>query len=664
MRYRGVRAFAAGWGLLAALCALAAAQGIDGPIERRPAFPGLEPPGICAESSHSFDVRHYQIDLVLPMTSEAADGHVRMTFASRVPLLDSVGLMMDSLVCDSAKQGGTLLVFQRPTGGLAIALNPPIAQGESAAIDLWYHRRDATPNLPNRGFYWYPLQNPRPALAFSCAAPYDARFWFPGFDEPFDKAEQGCAINVTIPDTFSVCANGLLDSVHTDSLAHTATYFWTHRFPIATYLMVFAASKWVRYVQEFHPQQPDSVIVWSYCCPEDTIWVHDNLRNLPDMIEFYTDTLRFGRYPFERYGHVYCTGFPWGGMENQTLTMLALGAVNDVTVSHELSHMWWGDMVTCVDYRNVWLNEGFATYWDAQYTEHKSGHALFLSTMTGRASSYFAEDAGHRFATYAPAIQDVYAWGTIYCKGSWLQHMLRYVEGDTVFSQPGVFYRALRAYGDSFKYQGASSADWQRIQERFSGLDLSWFFDEWLYQAGYPQYRLAWSVETIGPDFRVITNLSQNNGNLAPPVFHMPVQLKFRKAGQDSLVVLAVDTSPQIDTFFLPYRPDSISFDPGKWILKKITVSGVEERFIEHPDPELEISGSSFVRNAAQFTVRSPQPAVLSFYDAAGREANRVRLNRGTTRMVWDCSQLPAGVYLARLTSGGRSESRKLIITR
>ena len=199
--------------------------------------------------------------------------------------------------------------------------------------------------------------------------------------------------------------------------------------------------------------------------------------------------------------------------------------------------------------------------------------------------------------------------------------MLRYVEGDTVFSQPGVFYRALRAYGDSFKYGSASSQDFQRIQEHYSGLDLNWFYNEWLYQAGYPQYRLAWAAESTSaksgdcpcdfratgvrrksgtaprdfaprtPQFRVVVNLSQNNGNLAPPVFHMPVQLKFRKPGQDSLVVLAVGTSPQIDTFFLPYRPDSISFDPGKWILKKITVSGVEEQFIEHPDPELEITG-------------------------------------------------------------------------
>lgn len=656
------------------------------PVEWRPSLRAAGPP--LAESTHAFDVRHYRIDLDLGMTSGAAQAHTRIEFISRRPSLDSVVLMMDSLVCDSVKRNGASASFQRLTGWLIVTVAPPLAQGESAAIDVYYHRRAG---IPNRGFFYYSRQDTNHyALSFSVAAPYDARYWFPCYDEPFDKAEQGCAINVTVPDTFSVCSNGLLDSVRTDTAAHRSTYFWTHRFPIATYLMVFAVSRWVKYVQQYHPGLPDSVIVWSYCSPKDTVWVHDNLRNLPDMIGFYTDTNRFGRYPFERYGQVYCTGFQYGGMENQTMTMLALGGVNDGTICHELSHMWWGDMVTCVDYRNIWLNEGFANYWQAQYAEHHNGHAIFLATMRGYASSYFSEDNnGHnRFPTYDPGIENVYAYGTIYCKGAWLQHMLRYVEQDTVFLEPGVFYRALRAYGDSFKYGGASSQDYQRIQEHYSGLDLNWFYNEWLYQAGYPQYRLAWSAESTGttsqsalrsprsarsltpdprpllPEFRVIVNLSQNNGNNAPLVFHMPVQLKFRKTGLDTLVVLSVEASPQIDTFSLGFRPDSISFDPGKWILNKATVTGVEEQFIQHPDPELQIVGPGLVRDDAQLRCSTPEPARLTIHDVAGRQVAQFRLRSGTTRIAWNCSSLPAGVYILRLTAGTESASRKLLIAR
>ena len=94
----------------------------------------------------------------------------------------------------------------------------------------------------------------------SGTAPYDARFWFPCYDAPYDKAEQGCAINVTVPDSLSVCSNGMLDSVVADTASHTAAYFRSHHFPIATYLMAFAVSKWLKYVQAGHSNQPDSIV--------------------------------------------------------------------------------------------------------------------------------------------------------------------------------------------------------------------------------------------------------------------------------------------------------------------------------------------------------------------------------------------------------------------
>ena len=649
--------------LIFAVCNLQYAVPAPGPVEYRPFLPGLVPPATCAESAHSFDVRCYQIGLKLPMTSGACTAQVRVTITSRAPALESLSLMMDSLVCDSVKRNGTALAFTRPTGLLTIMLDAPLGSGESTAIDIFYHRRTG---IPNRGFFYFP-RGSRSAQCYSVAAPYDARFWFPCFDEPFDKAEQGCAISVTVPESLSVCANGLLDSVRRDSAAHTRTFSWCHRYPISTYLIVFAASNWFEYVQCYNRGLPDSVVVRSFVWVQDTTYVQYNLRNITDMLAFYCDTNRFGPYPFERYGHVYVTGFQYGGMENQTLTMLALYQVNEATVSHELSHMWWGDMVTCIDYRNIWLNEGFAEYWDAQYTEHQSGHDAFLSLMDSRARSYFSEDAHNRFATYNPPLSQVYAFGTIYCKGSWIQHMLRYLENDTVLAQTGVFYRALRAYGDSFRYRGASTQDYQRIHERSTGLDLSWFVDEWLYQAGYPQYRLAWSVESVGPDFRVTTNLSQDNGSNAPAVFHMPVQIRFRRISGDTLdtlIVLPVRTSPQIDTFRLGFRPATVSFDPGKWLLGKVAVLAIAEADIPHPAPELEISSPGLARGTIQFHCHAPATAELRIYDAAGREVRTFALNRGEARIAFDAGMLPAGIYVARLATRHQAVSRKITIVR
>jgi hypothetical protein len=406
------------------------------------------------------------------------------------------------------------------------------------------------------------------------------------------------------------------------------------------------------------------------------------MRNVPDMLAYYIDTLKFGAYPFERVGYVITTPFVWGGMENQTMIMVWRSQVQDPTVSHELSHMWWGDMVTLIDFRNVWLNEGFATYIQDLYYGHENGYAQFLSYMAGEAATYFSEDAGHRFATYDPDIADVYAEGTIYDKGAWIQHMLRYVENDTVAGHPGIFFQALHDYGDSFKYGGVSSQDYQRVQEHVSGLDLSWFFNEWLYQAGYPQYRLVWTVESVGPGWRVVTSLTQNNGANAPAVFHMPIQIKLRKAGFDSLRVIAVGESAQIDTFMLPYRPDSLSFDPGKWILKKVKVTGlgIDGAPIQGGS-DLQISGPTVVRGTVRLLCYVPEghdpnrfdsgscpwTARLVLYDALGRPVRSATLTSGMNHVQLDCSSLAVGVYIAQLHSGASSEPaacRKFIVTR
>ncbi|MEO0107620.1 MAG: M1 family metallopeptidase, partial [candidate division WOR-3 bacterium] len=537
---------------------------------------------------------------------------------------------------------------------------------ESTAIDIWYHRNSS---CPNRGYWYYSKQaTGHHALCYSTTPPMDARFWFPCYDRPLDKAEQGVSLNVTVPDSFSVCANGLLDSVTHDSITHTKTFHWNHHYPIATYLVVFAASVWSEYVQFYCPEGSDSVRVHTFCWPEDSANIAYQMRSVPEMLSFYAESLRFGPYPFEIYGHVVTSPFVWGGMENQTMIMLRREQIANALISHEMSHMWWGDMVTCVDFRNVWLNEGFATYADALWYRHERGQRSFQTLMNTRASDYFSEDARHRFATYDPPIEDVYAWGTIYCKGSWIQHMLRYLEHDTISSSPGHFFQALRAYGDSFKYGTANTEDYRRIHEQISGLDLGWFFDEWLYQAGYPQYRLAWSVEPVGENWRLITCLSQNNGNNAPAVFHMPIQLKLCGTSQDSLHILSVSSNPQIDSFILGFRPDSISFDPGRWILKKVQVlSDIARTDVLRPEMEFLSVVPAVTRGRIRVRYWLPSTLVgseLVLFDRAGRRLARQPVPVGRHEVMFDCSAQPAGVYLLKLCAGPVHEVCKMVVSR
>jgi len=629
-----------------------------------------------ADSVHSYDVRFYRLDLNLPMASGAMTAQERISITSRVANLDTFSLHMNSLVCDSVKRGPTSLAFTAPTGWLTITLNSTMHNGDSTGIDIFYHRNSGT---ANQGFYWYFRGTTGVAnLAYSMAEPSDSRYWFPCWDEPWDKAERGCQINVTVPDTFLACSNGLLDSVTADGSVHTKTFWWAQRYPISTYLMNFAASRYCTWSHYFVRAPGDTVEIKYYIWPTDSSRSVSAFQNVVDMMTFYSRPDVYGPYPFEKYGMVAAYPFGAGGMEHQTMTTIHRNWLNgtDWGISHEMAHMWWGDMVTCFTWPNIWLNEGFATYSEALYMEHQQGHAYFLSEMDSYAQDYFSEDAGQRFSMYNPPSNQLFAWGTIYCKGAWVQHMLRYVEHDTSATH-GLFFQALRAYGDSLKYGNASTADYQRIHEHFFGDTLNWFFNEWAYLAGYPQYQVTWSRVSQPPNWQIVVDISQNNGSGAPPVFHMPVEILFHLNGKDTLVHYSILTSPQHNDFVVSAHPDSAVFDPGSWILKKVTMTlGVETAGNTVNLPPFALSRAMpnpFGKETRiSYSLSLNGRAKLLIYDVLGREVRLLldgEKKAGAYRIDWDGrngrgEEVPNGVYFYRLEAEGKTLTNKTVKVR
>ncbi|MCX7731970.1 MAG: M1 family aminopeptidase [candidate division WOR-3 bacterium] len=619
-----------------------------------------------AESTHHFDVRHYRIDLDLPMNSGAMTAHCRVELIARHDHFDTFSLHFVNLVCDSVRRDGNPCTFTTGSGRLLIDLDREFSNGESLAVDIYYRRNAGT---QNRGFYYYSrgTQGIPYAICYSTTEPSDARYWFPGFDEPWDKAERGCQVNITTPDTMSGCANGTLDSVTVSGGRKTC--WWTHRYPISTYLVTFAASRWARFTQWYHPAPGESVPIMNFMWPGDSSRAVNAFRNVPDMLEFFSDSSRYGPYPFaaEKYGHVVAYPFQWGGMENQTLTMVHRYWItngNDNGIAHELSHHWWGDMVTCLDWRNIWLNEGFATYSDELFTCHQQGLNSFYTLIRSRARDYFSEESTDTHPIYAPPSGHEFDWGHSYCKGAWVQHMLRYVMGDTVWNRPGIFFSALRAYGESLKYRNASTADYQRICERITGLDLSWFFDEWVYSHGYPVYTVGWQSVPAGDSWELVIDLSQNNMSGAPAIFHMPVEVRVLFNGTDTIIRYPVSANPQRNRFRFASEPIGIEFDPNEWILDVHTVNtGIASDQAGSPlppVPELLIR-TSLTRAPVkiEYTLPRTTPLELAVFDPAGRQLTRLHHGihgPGRFGIVWNGTDaagrpLPAGVYLVRLST-------------
>ncbi len=616
--------------------------------------PGGEAISTCAESLHSYDVRHYELNLDLPMSSAAYFCHERITLKSNLLRLDTVQLDFAGLVCDSARYLGRRAPFDTPPGYLLIFLDPPLSAGESTTIELFFHRE---PNAPQKGFFFAQPPTVRYAHAMTCGCPRDNHYWFACWDWPNDKAERGCAINITVPDTFQACANGLLDSV-TVAPGGKRTWWWRHPYPICTYLMTFSASRFARWDTTVVIHNGDTIPLIYFIWPPDSAASRSAYRKVPDMMLYYSHPERFGNYPFERFGMVPgYYGFPWGGMEHQTQVMIHptyLSGGGEAIFCHELAHMWWGDMVTHVGYADVWLNEGFATWAECLYMGYLNGRNYFQQYIAGKARQYFSQHRRQDFPVYNPPWQEIYNYGIIYCKGSWILRMLQYLTGDTVWQTPGIFFRALRVYGDSFRYRTVATADFQRIIEQVTGLNLNTFFQEWVYDRGYPKFYLYWSKSLTGDSWQVLCRLTQNNDTNSHPLFHIPLPIRLNGINDTLVITLDGADTARIDTFQINFEPLSITPDPDNWILDScyVVTTGITE-LTDSPNSKIRVV-SNPGKSRLLFLLPTGYTGDLEIYDQGGR---LIFTTTGVYRsFIWNGidrsnRRVPAGVYFVRFCS-------------
>jgi hypothetical protein len=317
--------------------------------------------------------------------------------------------------------------------------------------------------------------------------------------------------------------------------------------------------------------------------------------------------------------------------------------------------MWWGDMVTHVGYADVWVNEGFGTWAECLYMGHLNGRSYYQNYIADKASRYFTQHRIRDFPMHNPPWADIYNPGIIYYKGSWVLRMLQFVEGDTAWENPGIFYQALRAYGDSFKYGTVSTADFQRINEQLSGRDLDWFFNEWVYDRGYPKYTVAWDKQPLGDSWLVTATLSQHNDTNSARLFHMPYPIRFNCGSESTLVLFRPQDTIALDTLVLSAEPLSMTPDPDNWVLDSARVTGIQEM----PDGEVRMTnaGPSIIRG-----VLNLQSAICNLkseivlMDASGRKVLTLRAGPN------DVSHLAPGVYFVHSAVGTRHASTSRVV--
>ncbi len=619
--------------------------------------------GLLFAGSQPFDMVHYDLDLHFAMKTADMGGTVTMSLVPTTVLstltLNAVDLQLDSIqvngipVTTGVTFSGEDFVFTLPFQA---------AVGETLTVAIQYHRPPGLSRPSGRQGYYYFVPDTAgllglpDTLGYTMSEPSDARFWLPCYDEPWDKATLD--LRATVPAGFIAASNGVLLGTMPNSDG-TVTWHWKENHQIATYLIAVTISKWAVSSYPFVRGPGDTIPVQYYVWRPDSSRCASYLPTVAMMIGNLSKL--FGPYPFDKYGMTGVAPFLYGGMEHQTITTLARSVETDESVVvHELGHQWWGDDVTCGQWQDIWLNESFASYVEALWKESLGGAAALHQYMVFEFENF--QYGSWQGTIYDPVEQGFGIFPTsVYSKGAWVLHTLRGVVGDSVF------FASLRAYRARYEGGAAVTDEFRGIVESVSHRDMRWFFDEWIFGKGWPQYAIRSSY--TGGAVQLTIYQQQDT---TWPTFTMPIQLRALADGHDTTFV--VQDSLRSQTFVQPlsFAPDSIAFDPGDWILKQMVngptgvtsqapgrplVASLEQNFPNPFNPTTVISG--------QWTVNSV--IRLAIYDVLGREVALLAdgmYPAGRYSFRFDGSKLSSGVYFYRLTAGKFSDTRSMTLVK
>lgn len=509
------------------------------------------------------DLTHMDLAVVLNFNDQTLTGTV--TFAGKV-LHDGAILLLHGHELNLKAAHWLADGAERPatwrSDGDELRFTPPVAKKDATfLLRIRYGAR------PQQGMYF---QGPdgddpkRPQHVWTQGETQEARHWLPCPDDPDERFTW--TVTADVPAAMVVLSNGEPTVDKVSGGRRIKGHSLDRPFPIYLLSLVVGPFREV-----IHPHPKIRFSTWGFA--HDEARLRHSGKGLPVMADLFA---RFTgqRYPMARYGQVFVDEFGWGGMENVTLTTLALRRLgtartdrdrtSEGLVAHELAHQWFGDLLTCRTWADIWLNEGFATYFAGLYAEQTHGRDRLDEYMAWSrpvlAESPNARDHAVVRDKYVSAGQlfDDLAYG----KGGWVLHMLRRRFGDEAF------FAGIAGFVRAHQYGSVETVDFQRAMEGATGRSLRGFFRRWLHQPGVPRLRVQTRYDRRSRLLRV--QLEQRQPvDAARPLFVLPVQIRIRKSRSDvgQTHVFVLDQKKGEFTLPLSLRPDLVEIDPDMALL-------------------------------------------------------------------------------------------------
>lgn len=599
------------------------------------------------EALQDYDVSSYNLNLEVSPLDTYISGFATMTARSSRESLDTLimelvqEMKIDSLFLNQSAIGEYL----HQEDLVVIPLENPLQAGDIFQVTVHYagtSTRGGVQSSFNEQYDEY--------VTWTLSESFHAKDWFPCKEVLTDKADSA-TVTLTTFGGYTAVSNGLLEKQ--EELENGKIRFtWKTRYPIEYYLISFAVSDYQEYQFLSETGIPgDSVRIVNYLYDHPDC-LSDNKSKILDAKRF-MDLFSglFGPYPFreEKYGHALTE--IGGGMEHQTLT--TLGNFSWRIVSHELAHQWFGDYVTCGNWQDIWINEGFASYGEylaLEFLDSKQAATDWMSLAHEKAKT---KPQGSVYVPFQEARNEarIFDYALSYKKGAALLHMIRYRIGDD-----DLFFSLLRDFLNLYSHSYATGENFRDLLNERTNIDFNPFFEQWYYGQGFPYYEASWNMAN---DSLYLT-IHQATTSEVTSFFSIPLEVELSNYQHDTLI--RVDPNSMTDSWAIPvsFEVSKVSLDPRNYIIngqgpvtKVAELGGDSERFIIYPNPAREI----ILIQTTYFDVGAPFKVYV--YTPTGQKIYAGTLN-GTNESI-AVSKWKPGLYFLEIVGKNEHLCKKII---
>ncbi len=510
-----------------------------------------------------FSVAHMRLDLTPDLRARTLRGRVTLDLRSRRDDLAAVELDAVDMTFS------TISIAQEPTRSthydgkrLRIDLDRPRSRGDTFSVSVDYHC------APTRGLYFVGPDEAHPDRPYECwtqGQDEDSRFYFPCVDAPLLKATS--EVLCKAPSGLFVLSNGDLRESR-DLGDGTTLWHYALDFPHSPYLVTLVCGHFAEIKERAIETGVD---VYYYGPKGREADLRRSLAATPALVDFFSKTIGVP-YPFHRYSQIFVSDFIFGGMENTSATTLTVEAMLDeraaldqdieYLVAHELAHQWWGDLVTCREWPEAWLNEGFATYFEYIWRTHARGRDEADVDLLGDLDTYLDEAGEYQRPIVCRQFEEPIDLFDrhLYEKGGRVLHMLRHELGDADF------FRALCMYAERHARGSVETRDLARAVEEASGRNLDHFFQQWIEQPGHPELECTWQWDA---DSRV-GSLRVEQKQEGDKVYDLHTLVRVEVADRERDEPIHIHQRSHTFTLPLDEAPAQVIFDPGNVLLKTV----------------------------------------------------------------------------------------------